>query len=125
MDLLYIGNADQYKICGFYENFLANVDTPDTMGKLREIKGYGKFALDKLDGKITNLVQMNDNWQNWDFPEFIEALDRMERNPITVIEINNTSRKAGCSKHSKSNGKHMHVSLCADAAERQKFKDLP
>ena len=125
MDLLYIGNADQYKICGFYEKFLANVDTPDTMGKLREIQGYGKFALDKLDGKITNLVQMNDNWQNWDFPEFIEALDRMERNPITVIEINNTSRKAGCSKHSKSNGKHMHVSLCADAAERQKFKDLP
>ena len=56
MDLLYIGSADQYKICGFYEKFLANVDTPDTMGKLREIKGYGKFALDKLDGKITNLV---------------------------------------------------------------------
>ena len=99
------------------------------MGKLREIKGYVKFVLDKLGGKITNLVQMNDNWQNWDFPEFIEALDGMERNPITVIETNNTSRKAGCSKHSKSNGKHMHVSLCADAThkapEYQKFKDLP
>ena len=52
------------------------------MRKLKEVNGYVRFTLDKLNGIRTDLVKVDDSWQNWSFPEFIEALRKwMERNP--------------------------------------------
>ena len=48
MNLLYLGNADPYKIHGFYEKLQTSVNNLDTMGKLREMKGYVRFTLYKL-----------------------------------------------------------------------------
>ena len=48
MNLLYIGNADPYKTHGFYEKLQTSVNNLDTMGKLREMKGYVRFTLYKL-----------------------------------------------------------------------------
>ena len=60
------------------------------MGKLREVKGYVRFLLDKLGGIRADSVRMDDNWQDCDFSEFIEALRRWtERNPITVTADRN------------------------------------
>ena len=90
MNLPYIGNADPYKIHRFYEQLQTNINTLDTMGKLREIKGYVRFTLDKLGGIRADSVRMGDNWQNWDFSEFIEALRKWtERNLITVTAYRN------------------------------------
>ena len=113
MNLPYIGNADPNKIHQFYEKLQTDFYTLDTMGKLREIKGYVRFSLDKFGGIRTALVRMDDNWQNRGFSEFVEALRKWtERNHITVTadRTKNTSRKTGCSKHSKSNGKHTYIS---------------
>ena len=90
MNLPYIGNADPYKIHRFYEQLQTNINTLDTMGKLREIKGYVRFTLDKLGGIRADSVRMGDNWQNWDFSEFIEAFRKWtERNLITVTAYRN------------------------------------
>ena len=90
MNLPYIGNADPYKIHRFYEKLQTNINTLATMSKLREIKGYVRFTLDKLDGIRADLAWMDDNWQNWDFSEFIETLRKWtERNPITATADRN------------------------------------
>ena len=60
------------------------------MGKLREIKGYVRFTLDTFGGIRADLVRMDDNWQNWDFSEFIEALRKWtERIFITLTADRN------------------------------------
>ena len=64
MNLPFIGNADRYKIHRFYEKLQTNVNTLDTIGKLREIKGYVRFTLDKLRGIRADLGRMDGNWQN-------------------------------------------------------------
>ena len=56
MNLPYIENADPYKIHRFYEKLQTNVNTLDTMGKLKEIKGYVRFTLDKPGGIRVDLV---------------------------------------------------------------------
>ena len=90
MNLPYIGNADPFKIHRFYEKLKTNINTLDTMCKLREIRGYVRFTLDKLGGIRADLLRMYDNWQNWHFSEFIEALrKRTERNPISVTADRN------------------------------------
>ena len=44
------------------------------MGKVKEIIGYVRNTLDKLAIIRADLVQTDDDWQEWEFPRFIEAL---------------------------------------------------
>ena len=46
----------------------------DTMGKLKEINGYVRMTLEELPAICADLVRINDDWQEWDFKQFIEAL---------------------------------------------------
>ena len=55
------------------------------MGKLREMNGYVRMTLDKLIGTRADLVQTDDNWQEWKFTHLMEALRKLtERNPLPV-----------------------------------------
>ena len=69
-----INNTNSYKIHDFYERLIAHINTPETMGKLKEINGYVRFTLDKLCGIRADLVRIDNNWQNWGFNELIEAI---------------------------------------------------
>ena len=60
MNLLCIGNADPYKTNRFCEKLQMNVNTLDTIGKLREINGYVRFSLDKNGGIRADLMRMDD-----------------------------------------------------------------
>ena len=44
------------------------------MGKKKDNRGYVRLTLDKLPGIRADLVRLDDNWQEWMFPQFIEAL---------------------------------------------------
>ena len=130
-NLPYIGNADTYKIHRFYEKLQRNINTLDTMGKLKGIKGYVRFTLDKLGGIRADLVQMDDNWQNWDFSAFIEALRKWtERNPITVTADRNKEhlKKDRMLQTLQKQWKTNACIYCGDvahkAAECQKVKDV-
>ena len=75
--------SQPHKIHAFYETLLTSVQSLETLGKLTEVSGYVRMTLDKLDGIRSDLVRTDDDWQNWKFPELIEALRKWtERNPL-------------------------------------------
>ena len=57
----------------------------DTVHKLRDIKGYVRLTLDKLPGIRADLVGLDDEWHEWDFPKLVESLRKWtDRNPKTI-----------------------------------------
>ena len=82
MSLPVIQGANPNKISDFYETLLPNLQALETMGKIREVNGYVRMTLDKLEGIRGDLVRTDDNWQDWDFPHLLEALRKWTiRNP--------------------------------------------
>ena len=82
MSLPAIHGANPNKIMEFYQKLSPNLQALETMGKLKEINGYVRMTLDKLEGIKGDLVRTDDNWQEWDFPKLLEALRKWtERNP--------------------------------------------
>ena len=83
MALPVITGSHLRKIHEFYEKLLFNVQSLETLGKLTEINGYVRMSIDKLQGIRGDLVRTDDNWREWGFPKFVEALRKWtERNPI-------------------------------------------
>ena len=44
----------------------------ESLGKLREVNGYVRMSIDKLEGIIGDLVQSDDTSQDWDFPKLVD-----------------------------------------------------
>lgn len=56
----------------------------ETIGKLNTNKGYVRNMLDKLAEICSDLVRLNGDWQQWDFPKSIDVLRQCrERNLLT------------------------------------------
>ena len=71
------------KIHEFYAKLLTSVQALESMGKLAEVNGLTRATLDKLEGIQSNLVLLDKTWQDWKFPNLVEALkDWTQRNPI-------------------------------------------
>ena len=80
------------KILEFYEKLLINVKSLETMSKLNQINGYVQITLDKLQPIRADLVRLDTSWQEWAFPQLVEALrvdnqksidkSRIEKRPI-------------------------------------------
>ena len=88
MALPVITGSHPKKIHEFYKKLLFNVQSLEKLGKLKEISGYVRMAIDKLRGIRGDLVRTDDNWREWDFPKFVEALRKWtERNPVE-LELN-------------------------------------
>ena len=67
-------NSNPNKIPVFYEKLIASVPALDTMHKLRDIKGYLRLTLVKSPGIRADLVKLDDEWQELDFPKLAESL---------------------------------------------------
>ena len=74
MALAMITGSHSRKIHEFYEKLLFTVQSLETLGKLTEMNGYVKMSIDKLQGIRGDLVRTDDNWREWGFPKFVEAL---------------------------------------------------
>ena len=75
------------KIHDFYNKLLTSVQALESLGKLKEISGYTRLTLDKLEGIRADLVRLDVMWQEWGFPKLVEALSKWgERNPLTQTE---------------------------------------
>ena len=46
------------------------------MAKKKAIRGYVRRTLDKLPGVKSALVRLDDNWQEWRFPQLVQALKK-------------------------------------------------
>lgn len=63
MGLPVISGHNTLKIHQFYEKLPFNVQALDTLGKLREVNGYVRMCIDKLEGIRADIVRTDDNWQ--------------------------------------------------------------
>ena len=68
MPLPYINISNPYKIHEFSEKLLSSAQALETTGKQKEIKGYVRLTLDKLQEVSADLVRTDDDWQNQKFP---------------------------------------------------------
>ena len=72
MGLSVITETNPRRINEFYEKLVTNIQTSETMGK-RDISRDVRLTLDKLLGIRADLVKLDDNWQEWRFPQLVEA----------------------------------------------------
>ena len=74
MGLPFITSVHPKKIDEFYKKLLYNVQSLETLGRLRDVTGNVRAVLDKLKGIKADLVRSQVGWQDWDFPKLNEAL---------------------------------------------------
>ena len=111
MSLPQINNANSQKIHDFSEKLLCSVQALDTMGKIKEMNGYVRVTLDKLQGIRSDLVRNGDNWQGWEFQQLVEALEKWTvRNPIPLSDKRNSEKGNGYSKSYRLN--KLRVNVC-------------
>ena len=85
MGLPVINGANPAKIHQSYEALSFNVQALETLGKLKEVNGYVRMSINKLPGIRGDLIRTDENWQEWDFPKFVYALQGWtERIPVTT-----------------------------------------
>ena len=139
MGLPVISGANPAKINQFYEALSFNVQALETLGKLREVNGYVRMSIDKLPGIRGDLVRMDENWQEWDFPKFVYALQGWtERNPVctmrssdkpwrdsnafnTQLDDARPPRASGCVYCDSTDHKPHECTKVPDPNERRKF----
>ena len=87
MNLPRITGSSPRKVWEFYETLITNIQPLETMGKLKEINGYVRMTLDKLSGIRSDLIRLDDDWQEWEFPRLVEAIRSWTvRNPLWAEE---------------------------------------
>ena len=69
-----ITGTNPTKINEFYKKLVTNIQTLESMGKDKDIRGYVGFTLHKLPCLRADLVRMDNNWKEWKFPQLVEAL---------------------------------------------------
>lgn len=74
MGLPTITSASPKEINEFYKRLLFNVQSLETLGKLREVSGNVRAVLDKLKGIKGDLVRGHEDWRDWDFAKLIQAI---------------------------------------------------
>ena len=85
MALPIITGTNPTKINEFYEKLVTNIQTLESMGKEKDIRGYVRLTLNKLPGIGADPVRLDDNWQEWGFPQLVEGLRKWcERNPVPL-----------------------------------------
>ena len=115
MNLPHIKGANSHKIHEFYAKLLPSVQALESMKKLREISGYCRATLDKLEGIRADLTRLDDNWQEWGFPQLVTALGKWtERNPANQYQSRDKSFATNQNKvySSKANNKTFHKRAC-------------
>ena len=85
MGLPAISGASPVKTHQFYEALSFNVQARDTLGKLKEVKGYVRMSIDKLPRLRRDLIRTGENWQVWDFSKFIYALQGWTGKSLVTI----------------------------------------
>ena len=60
--LPHIHGSQPAKIYDLYEKLLTNVQSLETLGRLKEIAGYVQMTLDKLEGIRGDLIRTDEDW---------------------------------------------------------------
>ena len=82
MALPHIRGSNPSKIHDFFNKLLPSAQALESMGKLREISGYTRATLDKLEGIRADLVRLDDEWQLWGFPQLVGGFPQLRRKEL-------------------------------------------
>ena len=91
MNLPVITGSQPAKVHEFYKTLLFNVQSLETLGKLQDVKGNVRCVIDKLKGIKSDLVRGQSGWQDWDFPQLVNALKLWK--DINPIESSDDSKR--------------------------------
>ena len=83
LELPHIRERDVAKIHAFYETLLYNVESLQTLGCLNKLDAAVRFTFDKLEVIKCELAMINENWSEWTFTQFVEALQKWTKNNPT------------------------------------------
>ena len=87
MNLPSITGANPVQVHAFYQKLVTHVQALTTLGRLEGINGYVRNTLDRLPRIRSDLVRMDANWKDWEFPDLVKALEEWtERNPVNQPE---------------------------------------
>ena len=113
MSLPTIGGTQPARIHDFYEKLLFNVQSLETMRKLREVNGYVRMTIDKLPGIRGDLVRTDDSWREWNFPKLVDELRKWtERNPIQFKQSDKPWRDKNFQTQQERDGKNRGCVYC-------------
>ena len=119
MSLPAIGGTQPARIHDFYEKLLFNVQSLETMGKLREVNGYVRMTIDKLPGIRGDLVRTDDSWREWNFSKLVDELRKWtERNPIQSKQNDKPWRDKNFHNDKPWREKNFHVQQQRDGRTR-------
>ena len=118
MGLPVITGSNPKKVDDFCKKLLFNVQSLETLGRLRDVTGNVRAVLEKLKGIKADLVRGQDGWQEWHFAQLIQALKRWrEIYPVEDSESSNSHTSAKSfhahEPHAKSFHAHERVRGCA------------
>jgi len=89
MALPVITGSHPKKIHEFYETLLFNVQSLETLGKLKEISGYVRMSIDKLQGIRGDLVKDRRQLERVGLSNyFVEALGKWTETTPVELELN-------------------------------------
>lgn len=119
MSLPTIGGTQPARIHDFYEKLLFNVQSLETMGKLREVNGYVRMTIDKLPGIRGDLVRTDDSWREWNFPKLVDELRKWtERNPIQFKQSDKPWRDKNSQIQQERDGRNRGCVYCGKQDHR-------
>ena len=96
LELPSIRERDVVKIHGFYETLLYNVESLQTLDSLGKLDAAVRFTFDKLEVIKSELAMTNENWSEWTFVQFVEALGKWTKNnPVTDNQSGKFRRERG------------------------------
>ena len=96
LELPSIRERDVGKIHAFYENLLYNVESLQTLDSLGKLDAAVRFTFDKLEVIKSELAMTNENWSEWTFVQFVEALGKWTKNnPIKEKQSLKCGRERG------------------------------
>ena len=111
MNLPVITGSQPSRVHEFYKTLLFNVQSLETLGKLQDVKGNVRCVIDKLKGIKSDLVRGQSGWQDWDFPQLVQALKRWKDiNPIEPSD--DKKRLPGVSRHFQTGNRPPQPGVC-------------
>ena len=84
LELPTIKERDVRKIHEFYEILLFNVESLRTLESLNKLDAAVRFTFDKLGVIKNELAMIDEQWSEWSFTQFLEALEKWTlNNPLS------------------------------------------
>ena len=98
---------------------MISVQVFDRMNKLKGINAYIRLTLDKLPGLRADLVRTDEGWQEWTFPQLVDALRKWATiNPKIISNSEKGFKHGKVHQTNDKNYKHRDCVYCEKSGHK-------